>query len=102
MLEGFTYAEFNNLKAFEDAVTEYYSHHDRTCREGGGTATKEFMTGLRKLCDEKVVALLDEVQTGLCRTGDNGLGLRHQTGLRIYGKGHGRRVPDRRNGLYKK
>jgi acetylornithine/N-succinyldiaminopimelate aminotransferase len=39
--------------------------------EGGvNPATQEFMTGLRKLCDEKgILLLLDEVQTGWCRTG---------------------------------
>lgn len=39
--------------------------------EGGvHPATKEFLTGLRKLCDEKgLLLLLDEVQSGWCRTG---------------------------------
>ncbi|MEG2146821.1 MAG: aminotransferase class III-fold pyridoxal phosphate-dependent enzyme, partial [Lachnospiraceae bacterium] len=39
--------------------------------EGGVIpATKEFLTGIRKLCDEKgLLLLLDEVQTGWCRTG---------------------------------
>ena len=70
---GFKYAEYNNLKAFEDAVS------DKTIEimiepvqgEGGvNPATMEFMTGLRKLCDEKgLLLLLDEVQTGWCRTG---------------------------------
>lgn len=73
MTPGFKYAEFNNLKSFEDAIT------DKTIAimvepvqgEGGvHPATKEFMTGLRKLCDEKgMLLLLDEVQTGWCRTG---------------------------------
>ena len=40
--------------------------------EGGvHPATKEFLTGLRELCDEKgLLLLLDEVQTGWCRTGE--------------------------------
>ncbi len=39
--------------------------------EGGvHPATQEFMTGLREFCDEKgILLLLDEVQTGWCRTG---------------------------------
>ena len=43
----------------------------RTLARGGvHPATREFMTGLRKLCDEKgMLLLLDEVQTGWCRTG---------------------------------
>ncbi len=73
MTPGFKYADFNDLKSFEDAVT------DKTIAimvepvqgEGGvHPATKEFMTGLRRLCDEKgLLLLLDEVQTGWCRTG---------------------------------
>ena len=60
-----------------DALTEMVDRH--TCAvmlelvqgEGGvNPATPEFMTGLRKLCDEKgILLLLDEVQTGWCRTG---------------------------------
>ena len=73
MTPGFKYAEYNNLKAFEDAIT------DKTIAimiepvqgEGGvHPATKEFMTGLRKFCDEHdMLLLIDEVQTGWCRTG---------------------------------
>ena len=39
--------------------------------EGGVyVCSKEFLTGLRKLCDEKDIALiLDEVQCGMGRTG---------------------------------
>lgn len=73
MTPGFRYAEFNNLQAFQDTIT------DKTIAimvepvqgEGGvHPATQEFMVGLRKLCDEKgLLLLLDEVQTGWCRTG---------------------------------
>lgn len=73
MLEGFTYAEFNNLKAFEDAITDKtIAIMVEPCQGEGGVipATKEFLTGLRKLCDEKgLLLLLDEIQTGWCRTG---------------------------------
>jgi acetylornithine/N-succinyldiaminopimelate aminotransferase len=39
--------------------------------EGGVyPATAEFMTGIRRLCDDKgLLLLLDEIQTGWCRTG---------------------------------
>lgn len=74
MLEGFTYAEFNNLASFEAAITENtIAIMIEPCQGEGGVvpATKEFMTGLRKLCDEKgLLLLLDEVQTGWCRTGE--------------------------------
>ena len=70
---GFKYAEYNNLKAFEEAIGP------NTCAimfepvqgEGGVyPATDEFMQGIRKLCDEKgIMFLLDEVQAGFGRTG---------------------------------
>lgn len=72
-MPGFTTVEYNNLDAVRAAVT------DQTCAillepvqaEGGVfPATRDFMTGLRKLCDERnLLLLLDEVQTGIGRTG---------------------------------
>lgn len=71
--EGFDYAPANDLAAVEQAVTE------KTCAvmveliqgEGGMfLLEKGFVQGLRKLCDEKnVLLLVDEVQTGISRTG---------------------------------
>lgn len=67
------FAEFNNLADVEAKVTE------NTCGiicevvqgEGGiYPATKEFLVGLRKLCDEKDILLIfDEVQCGMGRCG---------------------------------
>ena len=71
---GFTYAEFNNLKSFEDACDDdtIAIMVEPVQAEGGVyPATQEFLEGLRKLCDEKQMLLLfDEVQTGWGRTGD--------------------------------
>ena len=68
MLEGFTYAEYNDLASFEAAITDNtIAIMVETCQGEGGVvpATREFMTGLRKLCDERgLLLLLDEVQTG--------------------------------------
>ena len=73
MVPGFTYAEYNNLQAFKDACTEntIAIMIEPVQGEGGvHPATQEFMTGLREFCDEKgILLLLDEVQTGWCRTG---------------------------------
>lgn len=73
MTPGFKYAEFNNLQAFADAITENTIGIMVEPVQGEGgvyPATPEFMTGLRKLCDEKgILLLLDEVQSGWCRTG---------------------------------
>lgn len=73
MTPGFKYAEFNNLKSFEDAVTEntIAIMFEPVQGEGGvWPATQEFMDGIRKLCDEKgMMMLLDEVQAGWGRCG---------------------------------
>ena len=72
-MPGFREAVFNDLDSARAAVT------DQTCAilvepvqgEGGiFPATVPFLVGLRKLCDERnLLLLLDEVQTGMGRTG---------------------------------
>lgn len=73
MTPGFSYAEYNNLESFKAAVTENTIGIMVEPVQGEGgvhPATKEFLVGLRELCDEKgILLLLDEVQTGWCRTG---------------------------------
>ncbi len=71
--EKFVYGEMNDLESVKKLVT------DKTIAimlepiqgEGGiNVAEKEFMRGLRRLCDEKdMLLILDEVQTGMGRTG---------------------------------
>jgi acetylornithine aminotransferase/acetylornithine/N-succinyldiaminopimelate aminotransferase len=73
LVEGFRYASLNDLKSVEDALEE------GTCAimleviqaEGGvNVASQEFMTAVRQLCDERnLLLVLDEVQTGMGRTG---------------------------------
>lgn len=70
---GFHYAEYNDLDSVRSLVS------DKTVAvmlepllgEGGiEVATREFMQGLRALCDERnMLLILDEVQTGMGRTG---------------------------------
>ena len=70
---GFHYAEFNDLESVKSKLT------DKTAAiflepiqgEGGvNVATREFIAGLRKLCDErKMLLIFDEVQTAMGRTG---------------------------------
>jgi len=73
MTYGFSYAPYNNLQAFKDACTENTIAIMIEPIQGEGgvhPATYEFMTGLRKFCDENnMLLLIDEVQTGWCRTG---------------------------------
>ncbi len=73
MTYGFSYAPYNDLQAFKDACTEntIAIMVEPVQGEGGvHPATQEFMKGLREFCDQKgMLLLLDEVQTGWCRTG---------------------------------
>ena len=72
--EGFRHAEWNDLDSFKEAI-------DKTTGailiepiqgEGGvNTAEPQFLQGLRELCDEKgLLLIVDEIQTGLGRTGE--------------------------------
>jgi len=73
MVEGFKYASLNDMESIEEALDE------STCAimieliqaEGGvNVATKEFAKALRAFCDERgLLLILDEVQTGMGRTG---------------------------------
>jgi acetylornithine/N-succinyldiaminopimelate aminotransferase len=73
MVPGFTYADYNDLNSFKAACTDTTIAIMIEPLQGEGgvhPATMEFMKGLREFCDEKgLLLLLDEVQTGWCRTG---------------------------------
>ncbi len=73
MLPGFSYVPFNDIEALESAM------NDEVCAvmvepiqgEGGiNVATAEYLEAIRRLCDENgALMILDEVQTGIGRTG---------------------------------
>ena len=73
LMEKFLHADFNDLESVKRLVT------DKTIAimlepiqgEGGVcVASQDFLQGLRRLCDEKdMLLILDEVQTGMGRTG---------------------------------
>lgn len=75
LMDGAEFATFNDLDSVAKQIDE------NTCAiitetvqgEGGVTpATKEFMQGLRKLCDDNgLLLIIDEIQCGLGRTGSN-------------------------------
>jgi acetylornithine/N-succinyldiaminopimelate aminotransferase len=73
VLPGFSYADFNDLESFRGQVTDdtIAIMLEPVQGEGGvRPATEEFLKGIRQLCDEKgLLLLLDEIQTGWCRTG---------------------------------
>ncbi len=71
--KGFTIVPFNNMEAVCNAVTERTAAIIIELIQGEGginVADKDFVLSLRKLCDEKkLLFIVDEVQTGLGRTG---------------------------------
>ena len=73
MTYGFSYAPYNDLKAFKDACTEntIAIMIEPVQGEGGVVALEpEYVQAVRALCDEKdLVLIVDEVQTGVGRTG---------------------------------
>ena len=70
---GFVFATYNDLQAVRDAINSntVAVMVEPVQGEGGvHPASKEFLQGLRQLCDEKnLLLLLDEVQTGMGRCG---------------------------------
>ncbi|BAV64643.1 aspartate aminotransferase family protein [Sphingobium cloacae] len=73
LLPGFTVVPFNDLEAATAAVDDDTAGFLLEPVQGEGgvmPATQAFLTGLRKLCDEKgLLLILDEVQCGYARTG---------------------------------
>jgi acetylornithine/N-succinyldiaminopimelate aminotransferase len=73
LLAGFKVVEFDNLGAATAAMDENTAGFlvEPVQGEGGiRPASQEFMTGLRRLCDENdLMLVLDEVQCGVARTG---------------------------------
>jgi len=70
---GFRYAEFNDIDSVMSQMTPKTIAIFLEPIQGEGgvhVATPEFLTALRKICDEKkMLLILDEVQTGMGRTG---------------------------------
>jgi acetylornithine/N-succinyldiaminopimelate aminotransferase len=73
LLPGFVYIPFNDVAALEAAFTDEVAAVlvEPIQGEGGiNVAAPEFLQTIRRLCDEKgAMMILDEVQTGLGRTG---------------------------------
>ena len=71
--EGFRHAAWNDLDAFEAALDPTVGAILLESLQGEGginPADVDFLVGIRLLCDERgILLILDEVQTGLGRTG---------------------------------
>lgn len=72
-MPGFKTVPYNDLNALENAISDKTAAVILEPVQGEGgiiPADKDFMLGVRNLCDRKgILMLLDEVQTGLGRTG---------------------------------
>jgi len=73
LLPGFVYIPFNDVAALESAFSDEVAAVmvEPIQGEGGiNVATEDFLQAIRRLCDENgAVMILDEVQTGMGRTG---------------------------------
>lgn len=73
LIEGVKYAQINDLESVKTLVNERTASIIVEPVQGEGgvyPCTKEFLQGIRKLCDENDICLiLDEVQCGMGRTG---------------------------------
>jgi acetylornithine/N-succinyldiaminopimelate aminotransferase len=71
--EGFKTVKFNDIEAVKRALSDKTAAILLELIQGEGgihVADKDFVLGLRKLCDErKMLLIIDEVQTGIGRTG---------------------------------
>jgi acetylornithine/LysW-gamma-L-lysine aminotransferase len=73
LLSGFAFVPFNNIDKLRDAVNETTAAVILEPVQGEGgvrPADPEYMHAVQALCTEKnVLLIVDEIQTGLCRTG---------------------------------
>lgn len=73
LLPGFSYVPFNDIKALKNTFTDEVAAVmvEPIQGEGGiNLATQDYLRAIRELCDENgAVMILDEVQTGIGRTG---------------------------------
>ena len=73
LVEGFKKVKFNDLEAVKNAISSKTVAIMLELIQGEGgvnPADKNFVLGLRKICDEKnLLLIVDEVQTGIGRTG---------------------------------
>jgi len=73
LLPGFVYVPFNDTAALEAAFSDEVAAVMVEAVQGEGginVATAEYLAAIRRLCDENgAVMILDEVQTGMGRTG---------------------------------
>lgn len=73
LVPGFSFVPYNNLEKMEIAITKETAGIILEVIQGEGgvnIASQEYIKGVRELCDKHdVLLIIDEIQTGFCRTG---------------------------------
>jgi acetylornithine/LysW-gamma-L-lysine aminotransferase len=73
LVPGFKYVPFNNFEKLKEAVTDDTAGIILEIVQGEGgvhVGNRGYFTQVRQLCDERnLLLIIDEVQTGFCRTG---------------------------------
>lgn len=76
LVQGFVRAPYNDLEAIENIANNNHNVVavlvEPIIGEGGiNIPDADYLTGIRKLCDDNGwLMILDEIQTGMCRTGE--------------------------------
>ncbi len=74
LVPGFKYVPFNDLGALKAAINEHTAAIMLELIQGEGginVASQDYIHAIREICDEKkILMILDEVQTGMARTGE--------------------------------
>ncbi len=74
LVKGFKYADFNDINSVEKLINSKTAAVMVEPIQGEGgviPATKEFLKGLREICDKHdLILIFDEIQTGYGRTGE--------------------------------
>lgn len=73
LVPGFEFAPYNNFEKLAEKVTDKTAGIILEVVQGEGGVNlgeEEYFKQVRKLCDEKnIILIIDEIQTGFCRTG---------------------------------
>ncbi|MCB9260170.1 MAG: acetylornithine/succinylornithine family transaminase [Ignavibacteriales bacterium] len=73
LVPGFTFVAFNKIDKLKEAITEKTAGIILEVVQGEGginIGDKEYFDEVRKICDEnKIILIIDEIQSGFCRTG---------------------------------
>jgi len=74
LIPGFLFVPYNKIEKLKEAITEKTAGIILEVVQGEGginIGSQEYFDDVRKLCDENnIMMIIDEIQTGFCRTGE--------------------------------